>query len=207
MKPTLESILETLACAESAFDARDPSRAREELLKAQALAAQLGMVSAFVTWRIAVANDLMGEPMSALKFIKEAIRADPLAQPFRHSLRLILGNLRRQLFAKIDEGAELATVSPLYQALIGEAAADDAVHVAMAGYLHAQGDHSGALRIASAVTLLSPGCANAWLIRAQICRDLGDAAAADEAEALAQAASAEKRAQPLLGLSSAVAKA
>lgn len=69
--------------------------------------------------------------------------------------------------------------------LLQEGAADDEVHVAMAAHLHRKGDHSRALRIASAVTLLSPGCAGAWRVRAKVCRHLGDEEAAKEAEAMA----------------------
>lgn len=207
MKRSIESILELLSRADAAFQARDRPRAREELLEAQALAAQAGITSAYLVWRLAVAHDLMEEPMTALKYVREAIRLDPLAQPFRDSLQVILRNLRRQFLAEIGKGAEQAAVSSLYEALIDEAAADDAVHVAMANYLYGQGDASGALRIASAVTLLSPGCAEAWLARAKICRALGDLAAAQEAEALAQVAASDKGTRPLLGLSSAVAEA
>jgi tetratricopeptide (TPR) repeat protein len=207
LNPTLESIQEALSRASSAIDAHDLSRAREELLKAQALAEQAGITSPFLTWRLSVVHDLMEDPLTALKYINEAVRMDPLAQPFRHSLGLILKNLRRKLLAEIAKGADTSSVSTLYDALIRAAGADDATHVAVAGYLLDRGDPSGALRIASAVTLLSPACEEAWLVRARICRALGDDAAAREAETCAHAANAEKGVRPLVGLSSGIASA
>lgn len=78
-------------------------------------------------------------------------------------------------------------VPSFYDLLVHAAEANDAVHVAMARWLHAQGQHERELELVTAVRLLSPGCGDAWSLRAAICRSLGDEQAAREADVKAAA--------------------
>lgn len=183
----LQAIQELISRAEAAFDRGNHAEAREQLLSARALAAEAGLSSGFLVWRLCVVSDLLNDWRTAMKLAKEAILLDPLALPFRRSLRIVLDKLRQQLLDVAARANAADELEPLYEALILEGAADDKVHVALAGHLLRKGDAAGALRLTNAVTLLSPACSEAWRVKAQACRALGDEPAAREAEARAQA--------------------
>ncbi len=167
-----------------------------ELVAASALTAEvsmtakrLGIRSAFICFVNAIYADYSGDAVAAFNFIQEAIAMDPAAPPYRHSEAVIIRGLRRRLTAPDRDAADRET--PRIWALlanIGEA--DDACHLALAGFHVATSNDLEAMRIVDAVTTLAPGNRDAWLLKASIATRLGDEQLATRARAEAAAAAA-----------------
>jgi tetratricopeptide (TPR) repeat protein len=188
VKQKMEAIIEQLEQADQLAEHHEHAEAREVLLAAQAECKRAGIESGFVSWRLSVAFDILEEYEVAFKYVQEALRLDPFAPPFRSSFGIIVGRMRKAIVAAEPGTADF--VEPLYKLLVRAGEGTDAVHVAMARDFNARGESELALRLIDAVTVLSPGCRDAWLARAAICRTMGDgnaARAADiEAAALAE---------------------
>ena len=120
--------------------------------------ARLGARSGWLQWQLAIGFDASGAPEKALPEILMAIEFDPLVPPFRHSHRVIVGHLREKLLA-----AEPAAQAALYDVLLQAGEADEACHLAMAKTFAARGQEERARRVLEALTVLSPGCVEAWV--------------------------------------------
>jgi tetratricopeptide (TPR) repeat protein len=184
-KQRLEAIIEQIEQADQLAERDEHAEARDVLLAAQAECERAGIESGFVSWRLSVAFDILEEYEVAFKYVQEALRLDPFAPPFRSSFGIIVGRMRKAIVGA--EPGETEFVPRLYELLAHAGEGTDAVHVAMARDLEARGESERALRLMDAVTLLSPGCRDAWLARAAICRSMGDGDAARAADVEAAA--------------------
>lgn len=178
-KRKLEAILEAVERADGHAERQELVEAREILVQARTDCERAGIESGFLLWRLCVVFDLMKEHELAFKYAQEALRQDPLAPPFRNSFAIVAKKMRAAI---LDAEGAPDWVPRFYDLLVHACEASDAVHVSMGRWLHAQGQHERALKLVNAVTLLSPGCADAWTLRGAICRSLGDEQAAREAE-------------------------
>jgi tetratricopeptide (TPR) repeat protein len=163
------------------------------LEKAQAL----GLESGFVLWNLAIVADNLGELEMAFDYIRRALAADPLAQPFQNSFDVVVKRIRAVL---ADEARKVDDPSTprLYDILAGAGEADVASHVAMARWCAAGGDVVRAGKLAEALVTLYPGEPLAWRCKADVARASGDAATADEcmAEAAVRGGTPEPFAVP-----------
>ena len=191
-KRKLEGILEQVERADNLAERQQFDEVRELLLAAQADCARAGVDSAFLAWRLCVVFDQLKEHELAFKYAQDALRMDPLAPPFRNSFGVIVGTMRKAILAAQPGAADF--VPRFYELLVRAGEGNDAVHVAMARHLQAQGQNERALKLVNAVTVLSPGFRDAWLARAAICRSLGDDQAAREADVEAAAVAEVPRA-------------
>ena len=89
------------------------------LEKAQAL----GLESGFVLWNLAIVADNLGELEMAFDYIRRALAADPLAQPFQNSFDVVVKRIRAAL---ADEARKVDDPSTprLYDILAGAGEAD-----------------------------------------------------------------------------------
>ena len=186
-KRKLEAILEVVERADGHAERQELAEARDLLLGARADADRAGMKSAFLSWRLCVVFDQLKEHEVAFKYAQEALRQDPLAPPFRNSFVFVARTMRKAIVEAAEQPGPADWLPRFYDLLVYAGEGNDAVHVAMARYLHGQGQHDRALKLVNGVTLLSPGCGGAWLLRAAICRSLGDEQAARESEVEAAA--------------------
>ena len=183
-KQKADEIVELIERADRHADHQELAQARDLLLRARAGCERANIDSGFLCWRLCVVFDLLKEHEVAFKYAQEALAQDPFAPPFRHSFDVVARTMRKAI---LDAEGQPDRVPRFYGLLVRAGEGDDAVHLAMARWLHAQRQHERALNLANAVTLLSPACADAWSLRAAICRTLGDEEGAREAEVEAAA--------------------
>ena len=184
-KQKLEAIIEQIDRAEALSDENDFGEARDALLAVDAECARERLESGFLNWRLCVVFDILEEHELAFKYVQQALRMDPLAPPFRNSFGVVVKRIQKAILEA--EPGEEDFVSRYYELLVNAGEGNDAVHIAMARDLNARGEHERALGLMNALTVLSPGCRDAWLARAAICRSLGDHEAAREADVEAAA--------------------
>lgn len=145
-----------------------------------------GVQSLHLLWALAVVMDNQGKPDEAFPLIMDAIRLDPADPRIDRSFKIICGRLR----ARIIEADPADTMIPrFYDLLVMAHRADDACHLAAAKHYDQTGEPEAALRILDAITVLSPGCREAWIFKAAVARKLGDVDGAIRAEAQAQGSS------------------
>ena len=153
-----------------------PEEVCEKLLAARTELTRLGARSGWLQWQLAIGFDASGAPEKALPEILVAIALDPLVPPFRHSHRVIVGHLREKLLA-----AEPVAQGALYEVLLQAGEANETCHLAMARTFAAIGQEDRARRVLEALTVLSPGCVEAWVALAALHGAQGRAAEAREA--------------------------
>jgi tetratricopeptide (TPR) repeat protein len=185
---TIESLRRKIDSTEELLRQRKFTELRERLLEVRAELRAAGLSSAFVSWRLAIVHDDLGDLAAALAFVNEALHDDPVAEPFNDSKAIIINRIRDALCDEPHPPGE-GSADDLYELLASESAADDACHLAMARVLVARGDVGRAVAILDALVLLSPACADAWTLKASLARSAGDDAAAVRYEAEAAAAS------------------
>ena len=156
--------------------------ARDAFAEARALAAKLGVGSAYLAWGLAVALDLNKETEAAFKIIQEAIAQDPLNPSAQGSFDAIAWKLRG-FIADPSLSPDDPAIPRVYRLLLDAGEADVGAHVAMARHLASVGDRSGALKLLDAVTLLAPASRDAWLAKASLARALEDDGLAAECDA------------------------
>lgn len=137
-----------------------------------------------IAWRLCICLDNLGDVEDAFRAAVEAIDQDPLAHPFRRSFAVVAHRLR-DIVAAAEAGDP--TVPRQYALLVENDAAEDDTHVAMARLLVHAGEAAQTARLLDAVSTLSPTCAQAWRLRAEAARSLGneDDAARCDFEAMA----------------------
>lgn len=166
---------------------------RREYVEGKALAMKVrggldlaGVASAHVCWLLAVLCDDLGEMEEAFKYILEATALDPLEPGVTRSFGIITDRIRRALIDPERDPADDST--PRLHAMLVEAGkADELAHVAMARHLGEVGKGDEALALLDAVVLLSPGCRDAWVVKAVLAENLGrhEEAAVAQAQAVA----------------------
>ena len=165
---------------------REYAEAKVLAEKVRAGLAMASVRSAHVLWLLAVTSDYLGEVEEAFRFIMEAMTVDPMEPNIEKSFGIITDRLRRAL---IDPERDLADESTprLHDMLVQAGKADELVHVAMARHLEAVGKPDEALKLLDAVLLLSPGCRDAWVVKAIVAKNAGreEEALAAQAEAAA----------------------
>jgi len=170
--------------ADDLMDKEQWAQARDILRRGRAAARKGGLPYGLIAWRLCICLDNLGEVEDAFRAAVEAIDQDPLAHLFRHSFTVVAHRLR-----DIVAAAEIGdpAVPRQYALLVENDAAEDDTHVAMARHLVRAGEAVQAVRLLDAVTTLSPNFAEAWRLRAEVARVLGneDDAARCEFEAIA----------------------
>ena len=171
--------------AEDLFRREQLDEALRILRKAKVVSEHRGIVSAFLSWRLAVVIDVKGDPLAALGHIRQAISCDPLCPDFERSRQIIVGNLRERVLARREVndpqlGAE-------YAALVEEHAADPAIHLVGAQHHLALGRLDQAMALLDALAVVSPNFAAAAALRAQVLDAAGQHEEAQEARVKAPA--------------------
>ena len=174
------------------------AEARAEFVQVRAAARKAGIPHGMVSWRLAVCADNLGEVEAALEYVVEALEADPLSGPFRHSFEVICRRIRETLAGEDWDVADPDTAR-LYDLLVRERETDDASHLVMARHLLAVGEPARAKRIVEALVTLSPRRAEAWALLATIARGEGDEEGARTAE-IEAAACNDAGSTPVFGI-------
>lgn len=138
----------------------------------------LGVVSAFALWATAVVNDHAGRLLEALGYVLRALEADPAMVPGEQSLHVIVARCRE---AVVDGDGPAEDRLALCRALAENSLDDDYVREALAELLLERGEAAEALRVAQALTVLSPRSASAWKVVHSAAKALGDEKLATEA--------------------------
>ena len=182
------------------FEATEAGNPAEALKIYQAVlekAQGMGLESGFVLWNLAIVADTLGELEMAFDYIRRALAADPLAQPFQNSFDIVVKRIRAVL-ADEARAVDDPSTPRLYDILADAGEADVAAHVAMARWCAAGGEVVRAGKLAEALITLFPGEPLAWRCKADVARVTGDAATADEclAEAAVRGSAPEPFAVP-----------
>lgn len=180
----MKNLLGELKRADDLMDKEQWAQARDILRRGRAAARKEGLAYGLIAWRLCICLDNLGEVEDAFRAAVEAIDQDPLAHPFRHSFTVV-GHRLRDIVTAAEIGGP--AVPRQYALLVENDAAEDDTHVAMARHLVHAGEAAQAARLLDAVTTLSPNCAEAWRLRAEVERSLGneDDAARCDLEAMA----------------------
>lgn len=157
--------------------------ARELLVKVRRHLEHLGVTSAYVLWLSAVAADKTEQREDAVGFVVSARELDPFDPSYVRSERVIFDNIRAALNeqAAHDDDRSLR----LYELLLAHGQADNTSHLSAARCHLAAGNLEAASRIADALVLLSPACAEAWRLKATLARRSGNEVLAGELDATA----------------------
>jgi hypothetical protein len=132
--------------------------------------AQVGETSAYVEWLIAVGYDHSDKHLDACEHIDCAFTIDPLDPAYVNSRRVIYQNLRGE-FLKLDLDRAGAVVAKMYEALTVRGQADWDCHIHVARWYAVQQRLDEMKAVLQAVTLLNPGCKEAWEGLAACARD------------------------------------
>lgn len=170
---------------------------RQGLATARDYLDQLGESSAYVLWLSAVAADNIHELEEAVRFVTRARVLDRFEPSYAQSERIIFEHLR----ASLDERGEGGDAQALrsYELLLQHGQADNRSHLTAAYCYLAAGNVEVAARIADALTLLSPSCADAWRLQAVLARRAGNETRAAELDTLAIAAGRTTMEAPAAG--------
>lgn len=164
------------------FDASEAGNPSEALKIYQGVlerARAMGLESGFVLWNLAIVADNLGELEMAFDYIRRALAADPLAQPFQNSFDVVVKRIRAALADEARAVDDPATPR-LYDILACAGEADVMSHVVMARWCVAGGDLARAGKLAEALVTLYPGDPASWRCKADVARATGDAGTADE---------------------------
>lgn len=182
--PNRDDLLAQLRKASELAQSGQAEQALEAVRAVAAACAAAGVESPHVLWALAVTSDYAGNLRGALAAILKCLSLDPLMPPAEQSLWVIVNRCRKRLTdAHWDEEA-----ARLYGDLADQGYSDDPCRVAYAAYLHEQGKHQEALRVAEAVALLNPRLPEAWRIVGAAAHALGNKDLAQEASLRCQAA-------------------
>lgn len=190
---TNNKAVEKLARAVTKAERLAEEQRHEEALKLindiQGQAARVGVQSAYLHWLKAVLLDTAPAPLTrhdqALEQIQAAITLDPLSVPFRNSRRAILHNLKALI---ADPHQSTVDVPRIWALLVDVGEADDESHLALARHHLAVGALDDALKVLTALTVLSPSNPRAWTMRVEVAAKL--ATPEELAVACAEAAAA-----------------
>lgn len=128
--------------------------ARLVLEQAEQVANKAGLVSSFLAWGLSVVSDECGDPVNAVKFIKEALRLDPCGPPYINSFNIIRS---RTILAFNARDVNDPTVPTLFGLLVDLDAVDAAACIKFSQHAVAKGDGAKALALAEdAVHLEAP---------------------------------------------------
>src|SRR4051812_34992797 len=96
-KQKIEEIVEKLDHAEALSEAARARRGARSAARGRGGVLPRGLQSGFISWRLCVVFDGLGELELALKYVQEALRRDPFAPPFRSSFGIIVGRIRKAI--------------------------------------------------------------------------------------------------------------
>jgi len=187
----LKDLVGALAQADHLAREGNWAEARDRLQNGRATARRLGLPYARIAWRLCVALDNLGEVEEAFRMALEAIDQDPLAPEYRLSFTIVARRLRERVESLVPQDP---SIPRLHALLAANDEADESTHLAMARHLVMQGDLAGARRLLEAVTTVSPNCADAWSLLAEVNAKLGDEEARSRCEVEATAARAAREA-------------
>lgn len=186
---TIEKLARAVTKAERLAEEQRHEDALRLIEDIQAQAAGIAVESAYLHWLKAVLLDTAPPPFSrpeqALVEIQAAISIDHLSVPFRNSRRAILHSLKGLL---ADPQRSTVDVPRIWALLVDEGEADDESHLALARHHLAVGALDEALKVLTALTILSPSNPRAWTMRVEVAAKL--AAPEELAVARAEAAAA-----------------
>lgn len=140
------------------------------LERAVAILRQGGFGHTSVMWRLAMAHDVAGYLEQAFRWIIQVRELEPASPEFNRSFEKIAERLRGAVREAWEED-----LTPAYELLRRENAADVSCHLAMARWLLGTGSKGDAARLLAAVTTLHPAVPEAWALRAEAADALGDA--------------------------------
>jgi hypothetical protein len=171
---------------------KDIDAGRQIALRVRAQLAEQGATSAYVEWLLACSYDYAGARLAACEHIDQAFALDPLEPAYNNSRRVVFQNLRTE-FLQLDLEKAGNTVAKLYGALADRGQADWDCHLHLARWYSAQKRFTEVKAVLQAVTMLYPGCADAWEGLAALGRDEKDAELVKTAENNLAATKAPKR--------------
>ncbi len=194
LKPrALGVLLWDLKHANAQLDRDENEAARTSFLEIQDKARKLGIHSAFLSWKLAVAFDCLGDPEMAMRHVNEALALDPLALPFHSSFATIAERVRNSLTA---EGVDVSLpwVPKFYALIAGLNEADERCHLVMVRHLVRAERLPEARRLLDALLVLHPAFGEAWSELATLAKRMGDDVVAAHAVVEAAAATGQSSA-------------
>ena len=156
---------------------------RERLAQTRRHLDHLGVTSAYVLWLSAVAADKTEQLDDAAAFVTTARNVDSFDPNYIRSEGIIFEHIRGVLNERAAGGDARALL--LYELLLAHGQADNTSHLSAARCHLTAGNLEAAGKIANALVLLSPACAEAWRLKATLARRSGDEALASEMDACA----------------------
>ncbi|MBI5542426.1 MAG: tetratricopeptide repeat protein [Deltaproteobacteria bacterium] len=177
----LKSALSDLARVQEYIDKDEFEEAKELLERVRSWCSRHKIRSAHVSWLLAIVCDYLDDLPAAVGHVEDALEVDPVSPSFHRSFEIVTERIRRALCDEHRKPDDPETPR-LYELLLRLGEADVPSHLAMARFHVRQGDSSAAFRVLDAVTVLSPGHRDAWLLKAVVARSLGEEELAREAD-------------------------
>lgn len=175
-----ERLASELAELQSLVEQRELVQAQERFAALAKECEAAGIRSSSLLWARAVAFDYAGEPFVALEVVLRALAIDPISPNLRRSFDIITEHVREAL-GDPQANLENPAIARAYAHLVDLELAEDRAHLGMARHQLATGVPEAALRLAQAVTVLSPRSASAWTVVAEAARAVGNVDLAEEA--------------------------
>jgi tetratricopeptide (TPR) repeat protein len=198
-KKAVEKLLKAVRKLEGLMEAHDLDGAAKLVVEIERRAAEAEIQSsASLKWIEAIILDNKGDHEPALDAIDVAVQLDPLAVAYNNSRQVILRNISLAL-ANPSRPADQANTPRLWAALVHAGVAGDSDHLCLARFHLAVGATEEALNVLVALTTLSPGNADAWLLRVALATKLERPEAVAAAQAAAAGASAVAFITPVVG--------
>jgi tetratricopeptide (TPR) repeat protein len=170
------------------------AEARELLVQTRRHLEHLGVTSAYVLWLSAVAADKTEQLEDAVGFITSARDFDHFDPNYIRSERIVFDNVRKAMNDQAADGD--ARALRLYEILLAHGEADNTSHLSAARCHLTAGNLEAAGKLANALVLLSPACAEAWRLKATLARRAGNEELAGEMDACAVASGRSTIGQP-----------
>lgn len=183
----LKETLNRLNAISEAIDDGKLDFAEHHARQALLFAEEHGIVSAHLSWVLAVVFDNKaaetGDPKDfeeALDWIRRAVQTDELAVPFWRSYHIIVDRIRTTIMDPERDASDKAK-EPLYRALLNADEATPEVHLAYGRHLLACGRAIEAVKLLESLTKLHPANREAWAALAEAATAVGDIALAVDA--------------------------
>ncbi len=164
--PRIEKVCERISNAQTMYQQRGFSEARDEFLELFEEAKNLGLSGGDIVWGLGCCSDSLHDFPSAIAYCRKALEIDPLSPSYRRSFAIVVGRVRAAI---LDEARPLddSETLTLCRLLAQYGSADAAVHLRHARVLLKTGNVAEAKAVAMAVSKLSP-LSEVWAVLAHI---------------------------------------
>jgi hypothetical protein len=171
--PRFQYLSDAVVQAQSLVSQGEYPEAKRTFLDCLRETERLGVVSGDVLWGLAVVSDYLGEFGDAVRYCRTALESDPLSPSYRRSWAVISRRVREALLDASRPESNPA-IPQLHAAAVEAGVADDDSRLRVARHFVVTGRVEHARHFLEALTTLSPGCSEAWLMLADIGMKIGD---------------------------------